>query len=246
MVIAGTIPLHIEAERINKAHEEQPRKCKLEQIVSRWNFAELQTFSDSARRREEMPRHVELYVDYSSVKRATAYVLKEQGNITTGQGEALGASDDTVGGELEAIQKGLEALQVQSAHIDVFSDSREALEMVVKVKTNSSIVANIQAKLREPLRNNSVTLKWLQSANNPADQVLKHIPPYRHTETETKNAKKRRWEQWALDTWQTWNGTRQIKEGNCINAAPRLAPIACHSLLRESSWRLGMETSGHI
>lgn len=220
MVIAGTIPLHIEAERINKAHEEQPRKCKLEQIVSRWNFAELQTFSDSARRREEMPRHVELYVDYSSVKRATAYVLKEQGNITTGQGEALGASDDTVGGELEAIQKGLEALQVQSAHIDVFSDSREALEMVVKVKTNSSIVANIQAKLREPLRNNSVTLKWLQSANNPADQVLKHIPPYRHTETETKNAKKRRWEQWALDTWQTWNGTRQIKEGNCINAAP--------------------------
>lgn len=228
MVIAGTIPLHIEAERINKAYEEQPRECKLKQIVSRWNFAELQTFSDSACRREEMSRHVELYVDYSSIKRATAYALKERGNIITGHCEASGTGNDTVGGELEAIQKGLEVLQLQNAHIDVFSDSREALNLVARVKANASIVANIQAKLRELLIANSVTLNWLQSANNPADQVLKHIPPYRHTETESRKERKRRWEQWALGKWQTeWYSTDKGRElhGRCSEIGTDRLPL---------------------
>lgn len=212
MVLAGVIPLHIEAERMARSYEEKGSRTT-DHILTRWNHTEKQAFIKSSLRKDEMINNAKLYVDYSPRRRATAWVLNQGGNITSRHSEAASDPSDTVGGEVEALYKGLETLQLQRTHLDIFSDSREALRLIMQTKTRSCMVAGVQAKLRNLTQNNSVCLNWLQTSNNPADRVLRNIAAYMTAPVETASDRKNKWHKWALEKWQIeWSNSDKGRE----------------------------------
>lgn len=156
MVLAGVIPLHIEAERIAKSHEEKISKLTTEHIITRWGHAERQAFIKSSLPKDEMDKHAKLYVDFSPRKRATAWVLKPGGNITSGHYEAASDQKNIVRGEVEALHAGLKTVHTQRTHMDIYSDSREAIRLIMQTKTRICMVAKVQARLTELAQNNSV------------------------------------------------------------------------------------------
>lgn len=119
LVLAGIVPLHIEAGKRAAAYADKQAKNAEQRIRDRWNFEELNGFKLMATIEPRWQIRVDLFTDYSSTKNAVAWVKRQGAELTSGHAPRALTAGDTVAGEIEAIYTGLIAINTQNANVHV-------------------------------------------------------------------------------------------------------------------------------